>query len=106
VIDHRPTDAERSKLLHIASLRKSLPLLTLSFGAVAILIIRQVPDLHDSHWAVITVAAVAAILFLTPLVYLSFFLRCPRCSGRIAIPKCPSCGLRLEESTKRRALSS
>jgi hypothetical protein len=96
-----PTDQELAKLERIAALTKTLPLLGLPILAFAFFIIRFMPDREGLHWPVLTFGAIGLILALTPLLYLSFCLRCPRCSGWIAIPKCPSCGLKLEEPGKR-----
>ena len=54
--------------------------------------------LPDNYVALAAALAISAAVFMVgSLIYLSFFLRCPRCSGWVAImPKCLSCGLKLE----------
>lgn len=54
---------------------------------------------HVSHPKLaMVVPAAVAVLLLAWLIYISFFLRCPRCAGWMSVrPKCITCGLRLEQ---------
>ena len=93
MIDHRGTDAQQAALERVAARRNSLGILIgvcapLVFG-VNLLIGKRAPRFA------VTIDVVILVGILGMLVYL-LFSRCPRCSGWIAIPKCPSCGLMLE----------
>lgn len=85
--NREPTDYEKSRLSRIATLRTQL-LLAPMCGVVASLVFPP------------AVAWVVVLLGLTPVIYLTCCLRCPRCAGWIVMPKCPSCGLKLESSKK------
>jgi hypothetical protein len=56
---------------------------------------QQLPE----KYAVLSIflAASAALVALAVIIHISFCLRCPRCSGWIAMPKCPACGLKLAD---------
>ena len=43
----------------------------------------------------------ALVVVASGVIYISFCLRCPRCSGWIVMPKCPACGLKLESGKSR-----
>jgi hypothetical protein len=88
------TDAEKAALKRIASLRTGL--LALTFPCLAVILFsRQI----RSESAAIALAAAALLVLLSLVVYVSFRLRCPRCSSWIPLPsprsKCTSCGLSL-----------
>ena len=95
MIISKPTDLERAKLERIATAKKWLPFLVvpLAFSSPIYL-------LYPNR-ATTALAITVFLLMLAPVLYLSFFLRCPRCAGWIAMPKCPSCGLKLDEPPKR-----
>lgn len=88
-----PTTQERLVLERIARIpTRSL----IAAGAVVglVLCLRALPE---QYAAFSSFAAVVAVLIgLAFFVYQACFLRCPRCSGWIAVPKCPSCGLKLD----------
>jgi hypothetical protein len=80
--NREPTAHEKARLSRIVTLRTWLPLVSLS-GCVASLVLP------------LPVAVPIILAGLAGFVYLTCGLRCPRCSGWIVIPKCPSCGLEL-----------
>jgi Kef-type K+ transport system membrane component KefB len=89
------TAAERKALKRIASIRTGL--LAPIFACVAVILLsRQI----RSEPAAIALAGSALVVMLSLVVYISFRLRCPRCSGWIPLPspssKCTSCGLSLK----------
>jgi hypothetical protein len=79
-----PTAHEKGRLSRIPALRAQGSLVALA-GVVAALLL---PPLAS---------AVFLLAVLGHLVYVTCCLRCPRCSGWIVIPKCPSCGLKLDD---------
>lgn len=83
----QPTAHEKARLNRIATLRTQL-LPVWMCGGVASLVFPS------------AVAGVILLAGLTCSIYLTCCLRCPRCAGWIVIPKCPSCGLKLESSGK------
>jgi rRNA maturation endonuclease Nob1 len=89
------TDAEKTALKRIASLRKGL-LAAILICLTVILLSQQI----RSESAAIALAAAALFVMLSLVAYISFRLRCPRCSSWIPLPsprsKCTSCGLNLE----------
>ena len=92
---HTPTPTESAALKRIASLRSRVPGV-LMVGAAIIFSSRLVEDQTVS----IAIAACGVLLLLGMLLYISFGLRCPRCSRWIPAPsknsKCVGCGLSLE----------
>jgi hypothetical protein len=62
---------------------------------VLILCLQVLPERYS------TVSAIAAVGLalsgIAVMVYQACFLRCPRCSAWIAIPKCPDCGLKVDK---------
>lgn len=96
-----PTTEERKALQRIEAFRTRMPLVALSAG-LPILALQALPE-RDA--TIVMIVAIPALLCqLAALVYWACCLRCPRCAGWIAIPKCPSCGLALDEhqATQRR----
>jgi hypothetical protein len=89
------TDAERTALKRIASLRTGL--LAPIFVCMAVILLST--QIH-SEAAAIVLAGAALLVMLSLVVYISFRLRCPRCSSWIPLPssrsKCTSCGLSLK----------
>jgi len=91
---HTPTDAESAALKRIAAARAGLPIvLFANFAAVG-----SAGIVRDGYAGPI-LAGAAVLILLATLVYISFTLRCPRCSSWIPMPssrsKCTSCGLHL-----------
>lgn len=88
------TEAERRQLEKIASRWR--------YGAAAaplLLLLGLGGRLLPQPYYVLSIAAgvVAAGVGIGWFIYLSFFQRCPRCSGWIgAAPKCLACGIKLE----------
>lgn len=64
------------------------PLLTLLF--------RFLPEAYVPVSAIVSVAMFLGAVAI--IIYRACFLRCPRCSGWIAIPSCPACGLKLDKT--------
>src|SRR5690242_11307641 len=95
MIGRPATDSERAKLERINSTRISLVVLMLLCSSSVIILHYAIPDRYETLKVFLAIAL--AVVVLGMLIYLSFCLRCPRCSGWIAIPKCPACGLRLEK---------
>lgn len=91
-----PTDDERRKLKAIQAIRQRAVLVIVALVPFLLVVSRFTPNVIIKM--TLAVGAVAAGLGI--LLYLSFGLRCPRCRGWISMPKCPSCGLALERSTK------
>lgn len=58
---------------------------------------RLVPEDHTA--ALITIAVIAGLVTVAPLIYISFLLRCPRCNGWIGLASsmCLGCGLKTSE---------
>src|SRR5688572_27133895 len=94
---HQPTAAEKARLQTIATLRMQLPVVAIVGIGIAIAV--SVLIAPGSVLPAI-IAVTAAVILLGQLIYVSFCLRCPRCSGWIVLPKCPSCGLGLNGSDK------
>jgi hypothetical protein len=96
---HAPTTQERIALERIeaSQTRSYLALLMM----VGLILSRQLlPERYAAGSAIASVALVIGMVAM--LVYRACFLRCPRCSGWIVIPKCPACGLKLDKPTSHR----
>jgi DMSO reductase anchor subunit len=92
---NRPITEQESKQLHrIESLLKlrmvSLYVAVVGIGAFYLLSPRNAA-------VAAALAIVVFVILFGHMIYLACFLRCPRCSGWIAMPKCPGCGLGLEK---------
>ena len=88
-----PTTRERLVLERIAKIPERSLIVAVAVGAL-VLSLRALPEQYAT---LSSIAAVVAVLVgLTFFIYQACFLRCPRCSGWIAVPKCPSCGLKLD----------
>jgi hypothetical protein len=94
-----PTDLEQSRIDRITAWRgRMLLVLIIPFGLFWIT--RFLPEETESlaiGGAIVTIA-----VWLTVIGYISFGLRCPRCSSwvGVSVPKCASCGLRFDAPTK------
>ena len=90
-----PTEQERAKINRITSWRSRV-LLFSTFPLAALGISRIVPE--EGMWLATGISIVAVAVMLGVAGYISFGLRCPRCSSwvGIAVPKCASCGLRFD----------
>lgn len=90
-----PTEQESAKVARILSWRSWLPL-AIIVPLVVIGLGRLVPERND--WIVIALAVSSVAGLLAVAVYVSFFLRCPRCETwvGVVVPKCASCGLKFE----------
>jgi hypothetical protein len=60
-----------------------------------ILSLQALPERYSAVSAIVSVGL--ALGMVATLAYQACFLRCPRCSGWIVVPKCPGCGLKLDE---------
>lgn len=88
-----PTTQERLVLQRIAR----IPARSMIAAAAVVGLVLSLQTLPEQYAAFASVAAFVAVLVgLAVFVYQACFLRCPRCSGWIAVPKCPSCGLKLD----------
>jgi hypothetical protein len=94
-----PTNQERIALERIEGLRTQWPLVLFAMWGL-LLPLRFLPERYSGVSAIASVALVLGMVAL--LVYQACFLRCPRCSGWIVIPKCPGCGLKLDKPASRR----
>jgi hypothetical protein len=98
-----PTPPERVALERIERIQTQWPLIFL--GMLGLFVpLRLLPEQHGAATAIASVALMLGMVAL--LVYRACFLRCPRCSGWIAIPKCPGCGLKLDKPESRRKSAS
>jgi hypothetical protein len=91
-----PNELEASALRKIVGLRSSI-LAMAGLGATATVASRLIPNMAIQ----IAVTLCAALAVIGAGVYLSFGLRCPRCSSWIPVAftaesKCTSCGMRLQ----------
>ena len=90
----KPTNPERIALERIEAIRARSP-----FEALALLglfpLLQLLPERHSALAAMLSVVLVLGMV--ATLVHRTCFLRCPRCSGWIVIPKCPACGLKLDK---------
>ena len=89
-----PTTRERIALEKIAAGQRRW-LLAGPAGAALIFSLRLLPERYADVSAYVAVGLVLGMVAI--FVYRACMLRCPRCSGWIAIPKCPACGLKLDE---------
>lgn len=97
---HAPTTDERIALERIDAIRKRSYLVGLAFCGLVVML-QALPERYSSVAAVASVALVLCMVAV--LAYRACFLRCPRCSGWIAIAKCPGCGLGLDEPRRSRS---
>lgn len=89
-----PTAGERKALESIkAAPTRSLLAVASLTGCVWLL--QVVPERYAAASTIVAVGLILALLAV--LVYQTCCLRCPRCAGWVVIPKCPSCGLKLNE---------
>ena len=94
-----PTAQERVALQRIAGARMRSLLAVATIGGLVV----ALQLLPERYSAVSAIAAVGlAFGSVAVLVYQACLLRCPRCSGWIAIPKCPGCGLKLDNAASHR----
>lgn len=94
-----PTEQERIALQRIEAGRASSLSAILVLGGL-MLLLQLLRDRADAVSVVVSVVLVLGMGAI--LVYRACFLRCPRCSGWIAVPKCPSCGLAFDEPASHR----
>ncbi len=94
-----PTDQELTRIRVLASWRTRMgfvvflfPVLFLAFITIS----RLVPGGVD--WPLLIPMVALLVVELGLIAYVSFFLRCPRCSSwtGLVVPKCASCGLKFE----------
>ena len=94
-----PTAQERAALERIKAIQTRSPLVVLAMVGLT-LSLQLLPERYAAVSAVVSIGLAFGIVAM--FVYRACFLRCPRCSGWIAIPKCPACGLKLDEPTSHR----
>lgn len=93
-----PTTQERMALERIKALpTRSVLVVVAMVGPM--LFHQLLPERFAAVSAIVSVGLVLG-LFAT-LVHQACFLRCPRCAGWIALPKCPACGLKLDDQHER-----
>ena len=86
-----PTTEERKALEKIDAIGARSPLL----GLGLILFTASLQLLPERYATIAAIASVSgALCVIAVFVYRACFLRCPRCSGWVAIPKCPSAASR------------
>jgi hypothetical protein len=90
-----PTEAEASALRRMGVLRSQVFAVVLT-GATVPLLARIIPN----AWVQVVVATCAVAAVIGAALYLSFGLRCPRCSSWVppaptARSRCTSCGMSL-----------
>jgi len=95
MLDPYGTEAHRVLLERIQSRRTSLRILAGCCAPVLFPVGYFVRERHPILGMVIEAVALAA--FFGVILYLATCQRCPRCSGWIAIPLCPACGLNLKK---------
>jgi hypothetical protein len=89
-----PTAQERIALKRIEAVPMRSLLALVTIGGL-VLALRALPERFSTVAAIASVAL--ALTGIAVLIYQACFLRCPRCSAWIAIPKCPDCGLKLDK---------
>ncbi len=94
MIGRAPTEDELKQLQLVDRTRKQ----AVAVVFVLLFLLLPISRLSGHEAMRMFLAASAVVIMLATLVYVSFCMRCPRCSGWIAIPKCPACGLKLEKS--------
>jgi len=94
-----PTTQERIALERIEAIVARSPWVVIAIMAL-MLSLQWLPERYAAVSAIVSVGVVLG--GVATLVYRACFLRCPRCSGWIAIPKCPACGLKLDEPASHR----
>lgn len=95
--DSKVPGCEMARLETIASRRKSLFVVAQIGTLLGLFCAIALPRLIGESYNVLS-ALLASGVFLGVIgifVYLTCFLRCPRCAGWIVIPKCPACDLKL-----------
>lgn len=98
-----PTTQEWLALKRIEGVPKRSLLVAAMVGAL-VLSLQALPERYAALSAIASVGL--ALCGIVALVYQACLLRCPRCSGWIAIPKCPECGLKLERPDNDRPRAS
>ena len=90
-----PTDPEQVRIDRITAWRSRI-LLVLVIAFALFGVSRFLPE--EREWVAIGIAAVMLVVLLGVIGYVSFGLRCPRCSSwvGVSVPKCASCGLRFD----------
>jgi hypothetical protein len=94
-----PTTEERIALKRIAQVPMRTLLVALAVIGLQVLSRQVLPERYSAVSAIVAVGL--ALAGIAVLVYQACFLRCPRCSAWIAIPKCPDCGLKLDQPASR-----
>ena len=97
-----PTEEERNKLRGIAATRVQATALICAVVPGLLVVSRFI----SNDTLKLFVAMSAVVIGLAALIYMAFCLRCPRCKGWIAIPKCPSCGIALDRPDNSRVQMS
>jgi hypothetical protein len=95
MLDPYGTEAHRALLKRIQSRGTSLRILAACCAPLFFAVGYFVRERHPISGMVIEAVALAVSFGL--ILYLATCQRCPRCSGWIAIPQCPACGLKLEK---------
>src|SRR5690348_15341386 len=90
-----PTEQERAAISEILSWRARLVVI-LIFSMLSAALGRLI--VTGNGWPAVALAGAGLVVLLGAIVYVSFFLRCPRCKSwvGVAVPKCASCGLKFE----------
>jgi hypothetical protein len=93
---------EMVRLETIASRQKSL-FAVAQLGALlglgcAIALPRLLGESYNVLSAILAIGLFLGVVGI--FVYLTCFQRCPRCAGWIVIPKCPTCGLKLDAARR------
>ena len=90
----KPTTQERHALKRIEA-TNWLSVIVVAALAGLLPAAQFLPERFSSVSAVLSILMVLGAIGV--LVYRTCFLRCPRCSGWVAMPKCVACGLTLEK---------
>lgn len=100
-VPSRPvTEQEASSLSRLVSLRR----FAVYYCPVGLVMAGVTFQLREAHIAIAAaLAALLAISLVGWIIYVSFFLRCPRCSGWVALTskRCLSCWLLLEQEARK-----
>lgn len=98
-----PTDSEKAGIAEIVAWRTRILFMVFIPMAIAALCLFLEDFLQDKVWLFAGLVTAVFVSLMGTVVYVSFFLRCPRCSTwtGMGVNKCASCGLRYDAQESR-----